>query len=740
MTSANNTIARMTTPRRDMWAPLLPLPFPTGAAERALPKPCNLSLLRVHAAAEGAETMGQPPDVYHGPTWASGSVITGTPYVVTCELGHGGMGTVYEVRHVDTGHLFAFKVLSTRVAEHPELVDRVVREAEFLRLLNGAPHVVTVVGSGRLRDERRRPYLVMERLYGDTLYTLLTRRSLPLTDALSYMRQVLWGLAVVHGAGAVHRDVKPGNIFVQRDGTCTLLDFGVMKALCDIGLSPSQFDTAPRALIGTPSYMAPETASRKPIDHRADLFSAGLVLAECLLGFRLLPHLTEDEYLQHLVNEGVPSLELSGGAHLPPEVRALVRRATLYEPEHRFPTAQAFIGEINRVADGLGLRLRPIPPGAHVAPDAQRLSASANHAATTLSASNAGFSSPAANKAPPPLVPSDHTMTAAEAAASSARAGALSPSAPPTPVDSVSPTRVKTPAPVSEADLTPPLQSQQRLRFGALPFGPGSRAQGAASLKPEGHDPGPATTLPLPTPSTTRSLVPKFENALAFFKGVLITPTSGVRDRLGPTEPATDEDEPRPEQPDAAQRPVSTPTRLRQGEPTNSPGGRRARAVRVALVLSLALAFMFTFRRQLEPPLTGLLPSAARSPASGGASEPSPMAPMSAVLTPAVAVPSSAGLTAGQPPSVASATPPAEPPSLVQETVSASPVASVEASRGSAKAQVSAASDGRANQGGSAATAEGRPKRSVSNAEGSSEFGLPRRYNLRPPTPARPSP
>jgi serine/threonine protein kinase len=179
-------------------------------------------------------------------------------------LGRGGMGSVYEVRHLDTGHVRAMKVLSTRVAEHPELAERVEREAQFLKMLDGTPYIVTVVEGGRLPDQYRRPYLVMERLHGATLRQVL-RQSLPLTDALSYTRQLLVALALVHQAGVVHRDVKPDNLFVRRDGTCTLLDFSVMKALYDIGLSPNQFSTAPRAIIGTPLYLAPERLFNKAL-------------------------------------------------------------------------------------------------------------------------------------------------------------------------------------------------------------------------------------------------------------------------------------------------------------------------------------------------------------------------------------------------------------------------------------------------------------------------------------------
>jgi serine/threonine protein kinase len=476
--------------------------------------------------------MRKPPDDDRGPTWGAGALITGTPYGVLRELGRGGMSTVYEVRHVDTGLVYAFKVLSTRVAEHPELVERVEREAAFLHLLDGAPHIVTVVDWGRLPGEHRRPYLVMERLYGETLAALLARHALPLTDALSYVRQVLWGVAAVHGVGAIHRDIKPSNIFVRRDGTCTLLDFGIMKMLSDIGLPPGQFTTAEGVPIGTPFYMAPEQASCATVDCRADIFSVGLVLAECLLGFRLLPQLSERAYLERLINEGVPSLEVSGGEHLPVEVRKLVRCATRFDPEKRFPSAQAFILAINRIAEALGLRLRPIPPSVPRAPGAPPPRAPGDHAAPTPNAYDSKAPTPRVYRAPAPLAPSRREAPPKGPAAESATPPTNS--AQPTPVDSISPTQVKTPSPQSGLDSTLPLRSQRRKPFGVLTLGWGGRAPKKTSPQGNGREPPP--TLPLPPTSAVSFPASKFHDRLALLKGMPITPGNDVLERSASTE------------------------------------------------------------------------------------------------------------------------------------------------------------------------------------------------------------
>jgi eukaryotic-like serine/threonine-protein kinase len=468
--------------------------------------------------------MSKPSDLSRRPTWGLGAVIPNTPYVVLGELGHGGMSRVYEVQDRTTGFVYAFKVLLTDLADFPELVERALREAEFLHLIKGAPHIVTVIEQGRLPDEHRRPYLVMERLYGETLSALLARQALPLTDVLSYIRQVLWGVAAVHGAGVVHRDIKTSNIFVRRDGICTLLDFSIMKALREIGLPPAQFHTNEGEHIGTPLYMAPEQARCEQVDQRADIFSVGLVLAECLLGRRLLAHLGEQAYRYHLTTEGVPSLELVGGEHLPLEVRQLVRHATRFDPAARIPDALAFLFEINRIAELLGLRLRPIPPGVPRAPDASAPPAAGHHAAPTPSGYDSNAPTPRLHRASP----------SGRAAPSGAAAGPSTPltsSALPTPVDSVSPTRVKAPSPPSSPAWTPPLRSERRKTLAFLL----GRAQKMPS--PQGKRGEPPPTLPLPPRwAGGFSGAPKFHDRLILRPGMLSAPVNNVLDGSAPVE------------------------------------------------------------------------------------------------------------------------------------------------------------------------------------------------------------
>jgi serine/threonine protein kinase len=475
--------------------------------------------------------MAKPPDVDRDPIWGPGFAIPRTPYVVLGTLGHGGMGIVYEVQNCITGLHYAFKVLSADVDEYPQLAERIVREAEFLHLIKGAPHVVTVVDWGRLHDALRRPYIVMERLYGETLATLLARHALPLTDTLSYLRHVLWGVAAVHGAGVVHRDIKPSNIFVRRDGTCTLIDFSIMKALHDIGLTPGQFPTVKGTPIGTPFYMAPEQASGATVDQRADIFSVGLVLIECLLGFRPLSHLSQHEYLNHLITEGVPSLELVGGEHLPREVRQLARCATMRDPDKRFPVVHAFLLEINRIAERLSLHLRPIPPSVHLASGALPPRAAGRHAAPTPSGYDSKAPTPRMHRAP--LAPSGR-----DALQRGAAAGLAAPptsSALPTQVDSVSPTRVKTPPPPSGPESTPPRRSQWRHAFGLLSLGwNGPAPKSFSPRRGKGGEPPP--TLPVVPKPAGALRVPKFDDRLVLRPGMLCTPANNVVERPAPAE------------------------------------------------------------------------------------------------------------------------------------------------------------------------------------------------------------
>src|SRR5262245_2380805 len=197
-----------------------------------------------------------------------------------CErIGAGGMADVYEAEHVRLGNRVALKVLRTNARADSKGFDRFRHEARRVAALS-SEHVVKVFDCGELPNGM--PYLVMERLWGEDLRSLLAREGrLPVRRAVKLAIGACRGLSVVHAARLVHRDLKPANLFVVRTAAsdcCKILDFGVAKALVSDA-------TAGGALLGTVRYMAPEqledAASARAT---ADIYAVGAILYECLTG------------------------------------------------------------------------------------------------------------------------------------------------------------------------------------------------------------------------------------------------------------------------------------------------------------------------------------------------------------------------------------------------------------------------------------------------------------------------
>lgn len=213
--------------------------------------------------------------------------VIGDRYGVNAVIGEGGMGVVYEAEHLTIGKLVAVKVLHPSKAQNREAVSRLRHEARVAGTL-GHPNICAVYDMGRLDDGS--PYLVMERLHGETLAERVARvHRLAAADMVDIMLQVLSALAAAHQRGVVHRDLKPENIFLsQRAGirpVPKLLDFGISKAedIEDTVADP----TGAVLSAGSPYYMAPEQArGDRGIDWRVDLWSAGIVLYEGLTGQR----------------------------------------------------------------------------------------------------------------------------------------------------------------------------------------------------------------------------------------------------------------------------------------------------------------------------------------------------------------------------------------------------------------------------------------------------------------------
>jgi tRNA A-37 threonylcarbamoyl transferase component Bud32 len=199
-------------------------------------------------------------------------------YEIEAELGRGGMGAVYRARHRKLDRLVALKVL---LPEHdgPEFAERFEREARALAKLDH----VNIVGVQDIGEADGLYYLVMDYVDGADLRQLLNAGGLSVKDALTWVPQICDALQYAHDQGVVHRDIKPENVLVDQDGQVRIADFGLAKVLTSDGADVTL--THARQGLGTPHYMAPEqVASAGEVDHRADIYSLGVMLYELLTG------------------------------------------------------------------------------------------------------------------------------------------------------------------------------------------------------------------------------------------------------------------------------------------------------------------------------------------------------------------------------------------------------------------------------------------------------------------------
>ncbi len=270
-----------------------------------------------------------------------GSVLLGKLRVVRV-LGAGGMGVVYEVEHLVTGHRRALKVLRRERSDDPKAVARLMREASIAGKVQ-SHRLVDTYDVGRLEDGAT--YLLMELLEGRTLADRLEAEG-PLSPAETVRLgvQIAEGLGAAHAAGVLHRDLTPRNVFLVREGgeeQVRLVDFGLSKMIAG---QTDRFGhlTGTGAFVGTPYYVSPEQAGGDPVDARADQYSLAVILYECLAGKR--PY------------EGHSLLEVLGriasGEHAPltsvrPEVGAgvsrAISRALSRDPAARYPDVRAFV-------------------------------------------------------------------------------------------------------------------------------------------------------------------------------------------------------------------------------------------------------------------------------------------------------------------------------------------------------------------------------------------------------------
>jgi serine/threonine protein kinase len=290
--------------------------------------------------------------------------IVGGKYRLVEPLGEGSMGSVWLAEHQTLSCPFAVKFLKDHEAGH-RVEDRFLAEARLAASVRH-PFVVAVLDQGR--TDEGTPYMVMEYLDGVSLGTRLrVGPALAVTELLHVVEQALAGLAAVHGAGILHRDLKPDNVMLCRGASATgplvakLVDFGISRRLPRSSDAMPEGSTGrltrPGTTVGTPLYMAPELVRALPsVDERSDLYAVGVILYEALTGRAPYQHDDLQTLLALMAAGGAPPVSVLR-PELPVALSDLVMRAIASDPAARFVSADELAAALRDVAEA-------IPPGA----------------------------------------------------------------------------------------------------------------------------------------------------------------------------------------------------------------------------------------------------------------------------------------------------------------------------------------------------------------------------------------
>jgi formylglycine-generating enzyme required for sulfatase activity len=347
MATSNRSLPPMPEPPLPTTPPTEARTLPTSPAEEGTPPPVSLP------GPEGGEapaTLPQSPAVAEaGPGPAAPSV---PGYEVLGLLGKGGMGVVYKARQAGLGRLVALKMILHAEFAGAEERARFHAEAEAVARLSH-PHVVQIHEVG---EHRGLPYFSLEFCPGGSLADKLGGTPWEARPAAALVRTLAGAVEAAHRAGVVHRDLKPANVLLTEEGEPKVTDFGLAKRLGEAGR------TRTGAVMGTPSYMAPEQAGgNKDVGPAADVYALGAILYELLTGrppFRGATSL--DTVLQVLSDEPVPVRRLQ--PRVPRDLETIVHKCLHKDPARRYASAQALAEDLGRFEVGEPIVARPVGP------------------------------------------------------------------------------------------------------------------------------------------------------------------------------------------------------------------------------------------------------------------------------------------------------------------------------------------------------------------------------------------
>lgn len=269
-------------------------------------------------------------------------------------IGRGGMGDIYRARDSVLGRDVAVKILADRYAQDESVRQRFTREALAAARLSGQPNTVTIFDVG---EHDGRPYIVMEYLAGGSLEDLLREEGAqPPERVFTWLEQAARALDAAHALGVVHRDVKPGNLLLDREGNVNVADFGIASAAGMDSL------TMTGTVLGTAGYLSPEQAQGRRATAASDRYALAVVAFELFTGSR--PFESENTTAEAAAHVNAPVPSISARANLPRELDRCFTRALAKDPRERFGTCADFVAALRAAyADAAGetRRLAPVP-------------------------------------------------------------------------------------------------------------------------------------------------------------------------------------------------------------------------------------------------------------------------------------------------------------------------------------------------------------------------------------------
>lgn len=262
-------------------------------------------------------------------------------YRLVRKIGSGGMGVVYLAEDRELKRLVALKLLPKEILCGQDRVQRFQREAQVASQLVH-PNILTVHCVGQ---NQQFYYIVTEFVDGETLRRKLHDAVLSLQQKLEIIIQIALALGAAHRAGVVHRDIKPENVMIRPDGLVKVLDFGLAKLIETPVFDDSDansFETRQNILLGTPNYMSPEQATGDRLDARADLFSLGALVYECLAGKPPFRGAAAHEIIAQIISRN-PAPPSASNPQIPPELDVIALKLLAKNPAERFQTADELI-------------------------------------------------------------------------------------------------------------------------------------------------------------------------------------------------------------------------------------------------------------------------------------------------------------------------------------------------------------------------------------------------------------